>query len=166
MKKIEIDIQCQSCRGTGVYVGMSERDGAAVVCNTCNGTGKYHYKFEFEEFTGLQIRENVKRVYKQSYGYVIAPRKIRFENDELIDMEKEGVSYEDFNNGKMPEHIKQFVCPMLADQGKCNNIKNFVTECEIANGGSLFGVLLSNCKNQSNKLKCWERFDNGIKINK
>ena len=37
---IEFDCECESCKGTGLYVGMAEREGSAVVCHTCKGTGK------------------------------------------------------------------------------------------------------------------------------
>ncbi len=159
MKKIEMVIQCPSCKGTGVYVGLAERDGAAVVCNTCKGTGKYNYQFEYEEFTGLKQRDNISRVFKKGYGLVIAPRKIDFKGIGEIDMNKEGVSYNDFLNGHIPEHSKQLACPMIADQGACHEIIGFVKECECLAGEMLFGRLLSECNNQPNKLGCWKRFE-------
>ena len=96
MPTIERIVQCKSCSGSGVYVGMCERDGAAVVCHVCEGTGKCNYKFEYQEFTGRKKREDVTRVYKQGYGFVIAPAKINFSRNGKIDMEEEGVSYDDF----------------------------------------------------------------------
>lgn len=136
-------IECKSCEGTGVYVGMAERNGAAVICTTCNGTGKYNYKFEYNEFTGLKTRENVTRVYKSGYGYVISPTQITFEKHGEIDMSKEGVSYEEFLSGKTPNHIKQLICPMVANQSACHDIKSFVDECERLHGGSMLGMYLS-----------------------
>ena len=41
MKKIEMDIECPTCEGPGVYVGVLEREGAAVICNKCNGTERF-----------------------------------------------------------------------------------------------------------------------------
>lgn len=159
MKKIEMVIQCQSYKGTGVYVGMAERDGAAVVCHTCKGTGAYNYKFEYEDFTGLKQRNDVSRVFKQSYGFVIAPRKLEFKNIGEIDMTEEGVSYKDFQNGAMPKHVKKLACPMQADQSSCHNIKGFVNECERLDGDMLLGRMLTQCKNKQNKLDCWKRFE-------
>ena len=47
--KRTIVIECQACGGTGLYKGMAERDGAAVVCSCCNGTGKTEFTYnEFE----------------------------------------------------------------------------------------------------------------------
>jgi len=159
MKRIEKDIECKSCNGTGVYVGMSERNGAAVICHTCNGTGRQHYVFEYEEFTGRKIRDGVTRVYKQSYGFIIAPKKTKFAGIGTVDMAAKGVSYDDFLRGEMPEHVKQLACPMLADQAACHGIPGFVDDCERLHGGSLLGSLLSRCRNQKNKLECWERFN-------
>jgi len=109
--------------GSGVYVGMGERGEAAVVCYNCNGSGKYNYKFEYNEFPGLKKKKNVKRVYKDGYGYVISPEVIDFKDIGEIDMSKEGVSYEDFVKGIKPDHIKNLACPMIADQGGCHKIK-------------------------------------------
>lgn len=164
MKKIEMEIQCKSCGGTGVYVGMAEREGAAVVCSSCNGTGKCWYAFEYEEFTGRKKKDGVTRVYKSSYEFVIAPKKIRFENLGEIDLSEEGVDYADFLAGSMPGHIKSLVCPMLADQGACHSIEGFVDECGRLDGqGSLIGRFLSSCAYQRNKATCWERFEQGRK---
>ncbi len=37
-KKI-LKAECTSCDGTGLYRGMCEAEGEAVICLTCNGTG-------------------------------------------------------------------------------------------------------------------------------
>jgi len=37
---LEGECECSACKGTGLYVGMAEREGAAVVCSRCKGTGK------------------------------------------------------------------------------------------------------------------------------
>jgi len=71
-------------------------------------------------------------------------------------MDKEGVSYEEFLEGKMPEHIEQLGCPMMADQGACHKIKGFVQKCQEIHGEYI--GLLSKCKNQPNKAECWKRF--------
>lgn len=164
MKKIEMEIQCKSCGGTGVYVGIAEREGAAVVCRSCNGTGKYQYKFEYEEFTGRKEKEGVTRVYKSNFGYMIAPKKINFHPLGEIDLSREGVGYDAFLAGEMPGHIKSLVCPMLADQGTCHSIRGFVDECDKLDGqGTLIGRPLSSCANQGNKATCWERFERGLK---
>lgn len=157
MKTIELRIECPACKATGVYKGMAERDGAAVVCHQCKGTGAYNYKFSYEDFTGIKPAQGVKRVYLSGYGYVIAPSEIEFGDHGLIDMRKEGVSYEAFQKGERPSHIKSLACPMLADQGDCQDIKGFVDECMEIHGGWIGRI--SECKGQCQKSECWKRFD-------
>ena len=60
--------ECHSCHGTGVYRGMGEGDGAAVVCITCKGTGKEEVRHRFQEFTGRKINPDVRRVYRTGAG--------------------------------------------------------------------------------------------------
>jgi hypothetical protein len=160
MKKIEMTIECPSCKGTGVYTGMAEGGGAAVVCSKCNGTGAYKYSYSYNEFTGRKKREDVKRVYLRGMGYKIGLGKINFDGIGEIDMDKEGVSYEEFLRGKMPTYIKKLGCPMLADQSACHEIKGFTKECDRLNGGWI--GYIPECKYRDNKDKCWERFEKGV----
>ena len=37
---LEADVECTSCSGTGLYQGMAERDGTAVICYQCDGFRK------------------------------------------------------------------------------------------------------------------------------
>lgn len=39
MSKQQIQAQCDSCGGTGLYSGFAEPEGTAVICRGCNGTG-------------------------------------------------------------------------------------------------------------------------------
>ena len=157
MKKIEMVIECQSCKGTGVYQGMAERDGAAVVCHNCNGTGAANYSFSYNEFTGRKTREGVTRVYLNSMGYCIAPHEINFSKIGPIDLSKEGVSYPEFLDGKMPGHIKKLGCPMRADQWACHQIKGFTDKCDELNGGWINSI--SDCRYYPKRDECWKRFE-------
>lgn len=159
MPKVELEIQCKSCQGTGVYSGMGESRETAVICQTCSGSGKQQYSFQYEEFTGRKIKDGIKRVYKSGYGYKIGLGKINFDKIGEIDMDKEGVSYEEFLNGKKPGHIKQLGCPMMADQSACHKIKGFTEKCNKLHGSYL--SYIPDCNNRKNKLQCWERFENG-----
>jgi hypothetical protein len=159
-KTIDLKIECPSCKGTGLYSGMGEGKGVAVICNNCKGTGKFNYKYTYKPFTGRKERKDVKRVYLSGLGYRIGLGKINFSNGiGEIDMDKEGVSYDEFINGKMPEHIKKLGCPMNADQGACHAKKGFVNTCNEL--GLSLGGLITNCKNQPNRLECWKRFKKG-----
>ncbi len=153
LKKIELDIECQACKGTGIYVGMGERDGAGVVCHGCDGTGKYHRVFEYKEFNGRAKRDDVKRVYKSSYGYRFAPKKMKFDRVGEIDLTQEGVSYAEFLEGKRPQHIREMACPMLADQSACHSMSGFTNMCDCA------GRLITECPQYKDRATCWERFD-------
>ena len=140
-----------------MYIGAAERAGAAVICGMCKGKGFIWFKYE--EFTGLDKRQDVERVYLSSYGYIIAPKEIDFKEHGKIDLGKEGVSYEEWLEGKRPEHIQQLVCPMLADQGACHDIKGFVDMCETLHGKGMWGISLTKCRHQTKKHECWKRFD-------
>src|SRR3989344_5829847 len=71
---VEFDEACQSCRATGLCVGMGEGNGAAVVCHQCEGTGKHHVKLEYDDFTGRKDRRGVKRVYRVNLGIGIGEK--------------------------------------------------------------------------------------------
>lgn len=157
MAKIELYIECRSCNGTGVYIGMAERDGAAVVCRTCKGAGKEHFVLEYTEFTGRKLREDVKRVYLSGHGYVIAPRQLDVDGIGRVDLGAEGVSYDEFLSGKLPTHIKALGCPMMADQLACHAVKGFTDKCHYLNGGWL--SYIPRCANRANMAECWGRFE-------
>lgn len=157
MKEINLEIECQSCDGTGVYVGMGERDGAAVVCYICEGTGCQKYHFTYVPFTKRKINEKAERVFIKGYGYCVGTKPITLSNGTFVDFSKEGVSYKEFLSGKMPKHIKHMGCPMMADRGACQNKKGFVAKCNKKNDGYLNHI--PSCK-YKDKVKCWERFEN------
>ena len=156
MKKIEMKVECPSCKGTGLYNGMGEAKGVAVICYKCKGTGAFMYSYSYNDFTGRKLREDIKRVYLSGMGYGISLGKINFNGIGEIDMDKEGISYPEFLNGKKPQHIKKLGCPMRADQSACHDINGFVDECNKLNGGWI--SLITDCKNQHNKEQCWSRF--------
>jgi len=158
MKKIEMVIECPACEGSGVYNGIGEGDGLAVICYKCNGSGAYKYHYSYNEFTGRKIKEGILRVYKQGYGYKLGLGTINFDMVGEVDMTSEGVSYQEFLDGKEPEHIKKLACPMLADQGACHSIKGFIDECGRLHGSMLLGIRLTQCNYYPRKAKCWKRF--------
>ena len=150
-------VECPFCSGTGLYVGMAERDGAAIICHECNGTGCYEYKYEYTDFETRKIREGVKRVYLTGTGYMITTKDITLKDGTFIEFSKEGVSYEEFIEGKKPKHIESLCCPMSADPGACHGIDGFVDKCNELNDGWI--NLISSCKIQCNKSECWKRFN-------
>ena len=160
MKKIELKVECPFCKGTGLYQGMGEGKGVAVVCYKCAGTGAFMYSYSYEAFTGRKTKEGVQRVYLSGMGYGLGLGKIKFTDIGEIDMDKEGISYDEFVDGKTPCHIKKLGCPMRADQGVCHDIKGFTGKCNELNGGWL--SCITDCKSYRDKDKCWDRFNNAI----
>ena len=161
MKEIKLKIECPSCNGTGVYTGMGERDGASIVCYKCNGTGCYDYSYKYNDFVERKKRDDVKRVYLSGYGWCISPKALDLKKSEggtiFVDFTKEGVSYAEFLDGKMPKHIKTLGCPMMADQGACHKIKGFTEKCNDLNGGWVGHI--PSCKYNPNMVECWKRFE-------
>jgi len=135
-----IDIVCNSCNGTGIYVGACERDGAGVICRDCNGTG--NRMFEFTPFIVRARRSDVKRVYESSQGFVIS-----------AEMHSEfGCTYEEWLNGQKPKML-ELSCPFLAtyQEYKCETIKH-----------EWVGYI-PKCKNWENRAKCWKEYKESIK---
>ena len=145
--KIELVEKCKACKGTGLYQGIGERDGYAVVCHNCHGTGKVYFSHEYEEFTRKETREGIHTVVQVNPGICLGG------NEGELDFG--GMNYKDWASGKrFPQgsEMRKFVCPawwyQCADYGK----RPHWNECIVC--GSFSG-----CKHFQNKDKCWERFD-------
>jgi hypothetical protein len=141
---IEYECQCKSCGGTGLYVGMAERNGAAVLCINCKGTGREVNRITYTEFDKRKKRSGVTRVYKCNPGICI--------ND---DPKFGGMPFSDWHKGHEfpPGHeMRNYTCPTWYYQTADYNKKPNWKECEIL--GSF-----SECKNFCNKHKCWAKWD-------
>lgn len=53
----EIQTQCPSCDGGGLYQGFAERKGEAVVCLSCKGSGAT--TISYTPYTGRKQTRNV-----------------------------------------------------------------------------------------------------------
>lgn len=150
MKRIEMNIECRSCGGTGLYAGLGEGDGAAVVCHTCKGTGCEHYKLDYQPFTERQDREGIERVYRVNPGIYIGTG-----NGHTLE-DFGGMPYEDWREGASwpaGSEDRQHTCPawyyQIADYAKKPNW----AKC-VGLGGTFF-----NCPHFEDKAKCWARWD-------
>jgi hypothetical protein len=155
MKKvIEFDEKCQSCGGTGLYCGMAERNGAAIVCHTCKGTGRHKFRHEYEEFNGRVDRPGVVRVYQTNPGIMIGTGN--------------GHRLEDFGGMPVKEweaglpflpgmENRAFTCPCWWYQSADYKLKPDWRECNESLGRSFSG-----CPHFANKAECWKRWDRGI----
>lgn len=151
-QRIEYRCKCESCKGTGIYVGMAERDGAGVVCHTCKGTGARDVVIQYEDFTGRVERSDVSRVYATNPGIVIGEGGDRFRLSDFG-----GIPYEEWLSGRRFERgteNRRFTCPywwyQSADYGQVPKWD----ECHESLGRSF-----SQCPHFPNKHRCWARFD-------
>lgn len=149
-KEISFDQECGSCGGTGLYVGMAERDGAAVVCRTCDGKGHYTFTHKYRSFTNLKKRGGVERVFAAACGICIGTGKGRFTLEDFG-----GMPYEDWLNGRPfppQSEMRAFVCPGWWFQSVDYKRKPKWAECAV-------GGAFSGCAGFAAKEKCWERWD-------
>lgn len=149
--KIEYDCQCESCKSTGLYVGIAEREGFAVVCYHCRGTGKKHAIIEYDDFNGKGKRENVTRVLQVNPGIVAGVNPAKGATLESFG----GMPYQDWLDGKpFPplSEMRQFTCPAWWYQSANYKKKPSWHQCMI-------GGTFHSCEHFATKEKCWERFD-------
>jgi hypothetical protein len=155
--KLEIDRECESCKGTGLYVGMAENNGAAVVCHTCKGEGHYEETIEWTEFKRLKERKGVKRVFAASCGIGIGEGLTK--EGRILKLEDfGGLEYEFWlsmkNKTKFPKYteMREFTCPAWFWQSVDYDKKPEWKECQV------FGSF-SACPRFDAKQKCWEKYD-------
>lgn len=147
----KIIIQCQSCGGTGLYMGMAEKNGAAVVCTTCNGRGSK--EFEYKEFEGRKIRQDVKRVYERC-DYMLSSEDVTTEDGRLIKFSEAGCTYEEWLNGAEPKPVKELYCPYVwRNRGIGNEPLEKCVE-------QLRGICrITDCKLYRFKEQCWKEYE-------
>lgn len=154
MKIIEFDEECPSCKGIGLYAGMAEQNGFAVVCSTCDGTGKHHFKHTYNEFTGRKEKKGIKRVLEANPGFVVGIGKT--EEGEILTLESfGGISYKEWAAGlpfPKKSEMRKCVCPAWWYQSADYKQKPEWDDC-ISVGS------FSDCKFFTTKEKCWDRFD-------
>ena len=150
-KVIELDEKCKECHGTGLYVGMGERDGFAVVCYNCKGTGCHHFRYEYEDFTNRIIRDGIARILQTNPGICVGLG----ENNQYGYSDFGGMPYKDWLDGKPftpGMEMRRFTCPAWWYQTA--DYKKKPTWCEC-----MLGRSFCNCPSFNNKETCWERWD-------
>ena len=155
MKKIELNEVCKSCEGTGLYIGMAERDGAAIVCSKCKGTGCFHFVHEFDDFVARSFKEGVKRVFQTNPGIGIG------ESSTLRLEDFGGMPISDWLDGKPFEsgmEDRKHTCPSWWYQCADYEKKPDWKECWESLGSSF-----SKCKYFTVKHACWERWNKEFK---
>jgi len=158
-KKLIIDKFCDSCGGTGLYVGYAEHDGAAVVCHTCKGDGHYKQTISWTPWlksSKRKRRDNVERVFLTNPGIGIGRGPLR--DGSILKLEDFGGAEYDkwLDLGKKAFHkgseMRKYTCPAWWYQSTDYDKKPDWNEC-IGCGS------FSECKNYKTKHLCWDRFD-------
>ena len=146
-----IEIECPSCKGTGLYVGMCEREGSAVVCTTCGGKG--YTTYSYNEFTGKKVKEGVKRVFKKTCGYVHGAEDYTTPEGKVIHFSQYGCTYEEWLNGKEPKPMEELYCPYVYYN------KGIGSEpLEKCRGNLSEWGMITKCKLYFDKENCWKEF--------
>ena len=148
--KWEQKAKCNACKGTGIYVGLAERDGAGVVCHTCKGSGCKTIVVEWEEFDGREERSDVSRVVEVNPGICIGEGKSA--SYDLHDFG--GMSYQEWRFGKPfppKSEMRKFVCPAWWYQTADYQRKPNWDKCTCG--------VFSACKHFHEKSKCWAQWD-------
>ena len=86
---MKVKTQCRSCRGTGLYRGMAEPKGVAVLCLNCGGTGCS--EIEYTPFTERQRRDDVATVRLSRGSFILSCGPVG-----------SSVTYAEFLSGTMP----------------------------------------------------------------
>lgn len=152
------EVACNSCDGTGLYCGMAEKKGAAVVCNHCKGTGKVSIRQTFEKFKTRKKREGVKRVFETSGGYMLAADDVTTQEGETIHFSRYGVEYKEWLDGAKPKPIEELHCPYQhTGQGLQSDDVNdlYKTRCS----KNLGWGMITNCKCRGDMAKCWKIYN-------
>lgn len=152
-KEIRIKHECTLCGGTGLYVGLAERDGAAVVCSSCNGGG--WQESVFSRFTGRKERKNVLRVFETNVGIVIG-KGVGIDLSDFGGMPlAEWAAGKPFETGT---ENRAYSCPRWWAQCAGGPAPKW-DECNLSLGQSF-----NKCKHFCNKSACWRRWDHeGLK---
>lgn len=146
--KIELEEVCRACGGTGLYRGMGEREGAAVVCHYCKGSGCLQYVHEYEPFRKRKPVAEVTHVFKRNPGICIGTAKGKHKLSDFG-----GMSYTEWAKGKKfppRSEMREFTCPFW-----WYGQREKVSGCDEGSAGCRY----SDCKHFSNKSKCWAEFD-------
>lgn len=63
--------ECASCGGTGLYSGMCEGEGHAVICLTCAGTGCD--EIDYKPYNGRKKKRGIKTIQASRGRFLFGP---------------------------------------------------------------------------------------------
>ncbi len=155
MPGLEYDAMCEHCKGTGLYSGMAEGPGAAVVCKVCGGEGSVHRIVKWELPPKEKIRRaDIERVYQTNPGIGIG----KTEDLSLDDFG--GMPYDDWYAGKpFPprSEMRRFTCPKWWLQS-CGENRD-LPFCDLSFCDFVTGGLFPRCRRFKKKADCWKKYD-------
>ena len=146
---IEFDQECESCGGTGLYVGFGESDGAAIVCHTCRGSGHHLRRIVYKDFRFRTRKPGVERVFLVNPGIGIGV------GGGYVFEDFGGMSYQNWLAG-LPfprgSEMRRFTCPAWWYQTADYDLKPNWNECNTMNS-------FSACSHFPDRATCWARWD-------
>jgi hypothetical protein len=143
---IEGRVRCDDCKGTGLYQGFAEKDGAFVICLVCKGKGCVDIKITYDKFTTLRKEPRCKRVYSDGMGYTITDKDVTSEEKQFMPFSKYGCSYKEWLDGIKPKPLKFLGCPYLeTNQSLQTKDKNNLYKTHCKDNISL-GRSIKDCK--------------------
>ena len=102
--KLTLKAECTDCGGTGLYVGHTCHDGAAMICRTCTGTGCVEISY-IPFSSRKKPPEGTNRVYQSISYHHIYPEKHEFTDGVTIDFSQYGCTLEEWENGVTPKPL-------------------------------------------------------------
>jgi hypothetical protein len=63
--------ECEDCHGTGLYSGMCEAEGEAVICLGCDGTGRA--TMSYQPYRGRRVTGKAKKIRKSNGRLLVGP---------------------------------------------------------------------------------------------
>lgn len=157
---VEIEHECGSCTGSGLYSGMAEKDGCAVVCTSCHGTGRCVSKMTFMKFNGRRDKKGIKRVFQSACGYGISADDVtRQEDGKVIKFSKAGCTYSEWKAGGIPKPIEDLHCPYLHSGQRMQSSSHkahalYESNCR----QNMSFSWITDCKMYPCKEKCWKKY--------
>jgi hypothetical protein len=157
---LEYVSECPSCNATGLYQGMGEWDGAAVVCYHCKGTGKVVINKEINLFVERKNKKGITRVYSTGGGYVITDSDAVTKEGKTFHFSQYGIDYESWKKGGEPKPLEELICPMIETRQMIREKEHPAYELYLSrcNNNIQFGSVITKCSFYKEKHICWMKY--------
>lgn len=150
-----IAVECEDCKGTGLFKGVAERGGAAVVCSCCHGTGKR--EITYNKFEGRKEIAGVTRVFEGVSGYLHSDEDITTKDGKTLHYSQYGCSYDAWKSGVNPTPMEELYCPLEYHSNTSVNGKPFF--CGLC-AEDYSEESIKDCYFYDRKEMCWKEWHN------